>query len=371
MSLNDVTVGDVISKLEERAPASFAFDWDNVGLQVGSKKQTVKKVMVTLDVLERVVDEAIENDIDLIIAHHPLLFVKLDKIDVSTPKGRTIQKLLTHNICVYASHTNLDIAQGGVNDVMSELLEIEDAKPLIETKKDNLIKLAVYVPDTHVDRVRDAISEAGAGHIGNYSHCTYQVNGEGTFKPQAGSEPYIGNQGELEKVQEKRIETILPKSSLPQVLDAMFTAHPYEEAAYDLYPLLNEGSSEGVGRIGSLKNPVTLKKLCERVKEKYNISSLRFVGDPEQMVQRVAVLGGSGEKYYAAALNQGADVYITGDMTFHLAQEAEEDGLAVIDPGHHVEKVMMPELKKWIKSCFETDVQVMISQSNTEPFRFS
>ncbi|MFG6148496.1 Nif3-like dinuclear metal center hexameric protein [Halobacillus sp. B23F22_1] len=370
MSPNELTVGEVISKLEEKAPTGFAFDWDNVGLQVGSKKQTVKKVMVTLDVLESVVDEAIENDVDLIIAHHPLLFVKLDKIDVSTPKGRTIQKLLRHDISVYASHTNLDIAQGGVNDVMSELLDIKDVKPLIETKKDELIKLAVFVPDTHADQVRDAISDAGAGHIGDYSHCTFQVNGQGTFKPQKGSDPYIGNKGELEKVEEKRIETILPKSTLSHVIDAMRTAHPYEEAAYDLYPLLNEGSSEGVGRIGSLKNSVTLKELCDRVKEKYNISNLRFVGNPEQMVQRVAVLGGSGEKYFSAALNQGADVYITGDMTFHIAQEAEENGLNVIDPGHHVEKVMMPELKKWIKSCFETDVQVIISQSNTEPFHF-
>ncbi|WP_235001596.1 Nif3-like dinuclear metal center hexameric protein [Halobacillus sp. Marseille-P3879] len=370
MSKEEITVGRIVALLENRAPAYDAFDWDNVGLQVGSLKQNVEKVMVTLDVLENVVDEAIEEGVDLIIAHHPLLFVKVNKIDVETPKGRVVQKLLKHNISVYASHTNLDIASGGVNDVMSRLLDLQDTRPLIETNKEELLKLAVYVPHTHTEQVRNAISEAGAGHIGDYSHCTYQVNGEGTFKPLEGSDPYIGNTGELEKVEEKRIETILSKSILPQVLDAMIKAHPYEEAAYDLYPLLNDGAPKGIGRIGVLNNPLSLKELCRQIKDKYEVPQLRFVGKPEQKVQKVAVLGGSGEKYYSSALSQGADVYITGDMSFHLAQEAEENGLAVIDPGHHVEKVILPELAKWIDDDFGKDLSVIISQSHTEPFKF-
>ncbi|MCP3025657.1 Nif3-like dinuclear metal center hexameric protein [Halobacillus sp. A5] len=371
MGNKEVKVRHIISMLEKKAPSSFAFDWDNVGLQVGSKEQPVERVMVTLDVLENVVDEAIENNIDLIVAHHPLLFVKLNKIDTSTPKGRAVQKLLQHNISVYASHTNLDIAEGGVNDVMSRLLDLNDTSPLIETSKDDLIKLAVFVPGTHVESVRNAVSEAGAGHIGDYSHCTYQVKGEGTFKPLEGSTPYIGSEGRLEKVEEKRVETILPQSILPQVIEAMVNAHPYEEAAYDLYPLLNEGYVQGVGRIGNLREPIQLKDLCTLVKEKYKVPQLRFVGNPDQLVRRVAVLGGSGEKYYSDALKQGADAYITGDMSFHFAQEAEESGLAVIDPGHHVEKVILPEIKYWIESGHGKEIDVIISKSNTEPFNFA
>ncbi|MFC7060655.1 Nif3-like dinuclear metal center hexameric protein [Halobacillus seohaensis] len=366
----DVKVADLVNQLERIAPTHYAFDWDNVGLQVGSYNQSVKRVMISLDVLENVVDEAISQDVDLIIAHHPLLFVKLSQIDMDTAKGRTIQKLIQHNISVYAAHTNLDVARGGVNDVMTELLGIEETAPLVETEKENFIKLALYVPNSHSDLVRNAISEAGAGHIGDYSHCTYQVEGEGTFKPQEGTNPFIGNEGNLEKVEEKRIETILPKEKLSKVLNAMTEAHPYEEAAYDLYPLLNEGESMGIGRIGRLKNQIRLGELCELVKEKFAVPQLRYVGDDQKYVQSVALLGGSGEKYMSDALSKEADVYITGDTTFHLAQEAMENGLAIIDPGHHVEKVVCPAIKNLLEESFASDVKFIISASNTEPYRF-
>ncbi|MFC7320903.1 Nif3-like dinuclear metal center hexameric protein [Halobacillus campisalis] len=367
---NNVTASDIIKSLEEIAPKEYAFDWDNVGLQVGSLKQPVKKVMITLDVLENVVDEAIEQGADMIVAHHPLLFIKLNEINLDTPKGRAIKKLIQHNITVYASHTNLDVAEGGVNDAMAELLGIENLKPLIESNNEELVKLTVFVPESHTDYVRDAISEAGAGHIGDYSHCTYQVSGEGTFKPLEGSNPLIGSQGDLEKVKEDRLETILPKEKVDTVIHSMRKAHPYEEAAYDVFPLLNEGQKRGVGRIGDLSSEMTLHTLCELVKEKYQVPKLRFIGEPDQKVRRVALLGGSGEKYHGAALAKGADVYITGDMTFHLAQEAWENGLMVIDPGHHVEKVVNPVLKKYFDDKFSNEVKFFISASNTEPFRF-
>ncbi|UOQ42499.1 Nif3-like dinuclear metal center hexameric protein [Halobacillus salinarum] len=370
--MNQITGQTLIKEFEKWSPKSLAFDWDNVGLQVGTLHKPINKVMITLDVLENVVEEAIEKNIDLIIAHHPLLFVSLKQINLDTPKGRVIQKLIQHDITVYAAHTNLDIAEGGVNDVLAEALDLHELQPLIPTGEDDLYKLAVFVPEDHAEKVRDAVSEAGAGYIGNYSHCTFQIAGEGSFMPQEGTNPFLGKQGTLEKVKEKRIETIVPKSKLNQVIQAMQTAHPYEEAAYDLYQLENKGEKIGVGRIGVLERPMTLERLAEKVKEKYQIPALRVTGNLNKNAKKVAILGGSGEKYIHQAGQMGADVYITGDMTFHMAQDAQEMGLSVIDPGHHVEKLVCAKIKEYLENqCgFEKEVTFYLSEANTEPFTF-
>src|SRR5690625_1754828 len=187
--VNNIAVFQV---MENWAPKNLAYDWDNVGLQIGSYHKQVNKVMITLDVLESVVDEAIKKEVDLIIAHHPLFFKSVKQINYDTPIGRTIAKLIQHDITVYAAHTNLDIANGGVNDLLCEKLQLHSTKNLIHIKNEKLYKLMVYVPLSHAENVRNAISNAGAGHIGNYSHCTFQTKGQGTFKPLAGTNPYIG-----------------------------------------------------------------------------------------------------------------------------------------------------------------------------------
>ncbi|WP_281658253.1 Nif3-like dinuclear metal center hexameric protein [Halobacillus sp. Cin3] len=368
--MNKVTAREIIKTLETWAPKSFAYDWDNVGLQVGSLNKPVQNVMVTLDVVESVVDEAVEKKVDLIIAHHPLLFVKLHQINVDTPKGRIVQKLLKHDITVYAAHTNLDVAEGGVNDVMADLLDVKNHRPLIPTETEQLVKLAVFVPDSHLEAVRDAVSEAGAGFIGDYSHCTYQVSGEGTFKPQEGTNPFIGEQGRLEQVQEKRLETIVPQSKLSKVLQAMEKAHPYEEVAYDLYPLLNEGRSLGIGRVGRLDEPISLQDFADKVKERFDVPHVRVAGKMGKTVQTVALLGGSGEKYIHKAKSSGADVYVTGDMTFHMTQDAVEMGLHVIDPGHHVEKVVCVKVQQYLEERCNKDgaLNILVSEVDTEPF---
>ncbi|TGB04281.1 Nif3-like dinuclear metal center hexameric protein [Halobacillus salinus] len=367
-----LTGQEIIRAFESWSPKSLAYDWDNVGLQVGTLNKPVETVMVTLDVLENVVDEAIEKNVDLIIAHHPLLFVKLKQINFDTPKGRIVRKLIQHDITVYAAHTNLDVAKGGVNDVMAELLGLRHTKVLIPHTKDELVKLVVFVPEGNAESLRDAISEAGAGYIGNYSHCTYELSGRGTFMPREGTDPHIGEQNKLEKVDEKRIETIVPKSKLDSVLQAMHSTHPYEEVAYDLYPLINEGEILGVGRVGDLEEAMTLKELNELVKEKYQVPALRFAGDPSKKVKRVAILGGSGEDYIHQAKKSGADVYITGDMTFHITQDAEAMGLAIIDPGHYTEKVIVPKIASYIEEHCNTNHQLTVlqSDSHTEPFIF-
>lgn len=367
--MSEISHQMIFRALETWAPKSFAYDWDPVGLQVGSKTDQTKNVLVTLDVNHEVVDEAIKNNANVIIAHHPMLFKPVKSIDFNSVKGSLIRKLIRHDITVYASHTNLDIAEGGVNDLLSEAIGLKKVKPLLTTHVDSLIKLAVFTPVDHVQKVVDALSEAGAGHIGNYSHCTFQSAGTGTFKPLEGANPYIGTENKIEHVDELKIETIVPEPILDNVVRAMVEAHPYEEVAYDLYPLKNEGKKYGLGRIGSLPQTLTLKELIKEVKNKFNVKHLRFTGDLNQTVKRVAILGGSGEKYIQVAKNANADVYITGDVTFHHAQDAKDIGLALIDAGHYIEHIMKEATKRFIKDKFPT-VNVIVSTVNTDPFQF-
>lgn len=361
---------DIFQVMEKLAPNHFAYDWDNSGLQIGSYNHEVKHVMVTLDVLESVVDEAIEQDVNLIISHHPLLFQSIKQIDIDTPKGSILQKLIQHHITVYSSHTNLDIAYGGINDVLSEKIGIESTSNLIQSEQEKLYKVVIYVPVSHRRNVMDAMSDAGAGHIGNYSHCTFQTEGQGTFKPLEGTNPYIGKQDELEFVDEFKIESIVEESILNKVVNSMVEAHPYEEAAYDIYPLANKGQRYGLGRIGTLQKQMNVKDLCHHIKDVLDIPALRVTGDLDQVVKRVAVLGGSGEKYWSQAKQKGADVYITGDMTFHAAQEAWQNGIVIIDPGHYSEYVMKNAVKTYLDNELQyTDIKVIESVSNTDPFQ--
>lgn len=359
----------IFRELEAWAPKTFAYDWDNVGLQIGAISDKTEAVLVTLDVNDAVVDEAIRLGANVIVSHHPMLFKPLKTIDFNTPKGKLVRKLIKHDITVYASHTNLDIAEGGVNDLLAEKIGIENVQPMVVTHEEPLYKLAVFTPVDHVNEVVDALSEAGAGHIGNYSHCTFQAPGTGTFKPLEGANPYIGTQHKIERVEELKIETIVPETLLKKVVEAMLKAHPYEEVAYDIYPLKNEGKKFGLGRIGTLKEAVNLQQLIEMTKEALDVKHVRYVGDLDKQVKRVAVLGGSGEKYIHKAKLLGADAYITGDVTFHQAQDAKDNGLALIDAGHYIEQVMKEATKRFIEERFPS-LNVYVSNVNTDPFQF-
>ncbi|MEN2765966.1 Nif3-like dinuclear metal center hexameric protein [Ornithinibacillus xuwenensis] len=367
---------DIFKIIEKWAPKSFAYDWDNVGLQVGSYNKPVKKIMITLDVLESVVDEAIEKEVDLIVAHHPMLFKPVKQLNLDDWRGKVIRKLIQHDITVYAAHTNLDVAEGGVNDMLADLLEIKEREILVETNQDSLFKIVVYVPETQLDPVLDALSSQGAGHIGNYSHCTFQSEGTGTFKPLDGTTPFIGEKHKLEKVAEFKVETIVQASLVSEVVQVMKAAHPYEEVAYDVIPLQNEGKKYGLGRIGKLSEPVTLDEFVLKAKKSLDVQHVRVIGNLSKKVNRVAILGGSGEKYIYPALLKKADVYVTGDLTFHQAQEAMEMGISIIDAGHYIEKTMKEGTKKYleekIRDGFVSDstIEVIVSQSNTDPFQY-
>lgn len=363
----------IISLLEGFAPKKMAVEGDPIGLQVGSLNKPIKKVMIALDVLESVVDEAIEGEVDLIIAHHPLLYRPLKKIDISTSKGKVIEKLIKNDITVYAAHTNLDVTRLGVNEWLADQLQLMNTEVLSTTYEDQLVKLSVFVPRTHEEQVRLAIGNAGAGHIGNYSHCSFSSDGTGTFTPLEGTSPFIGKEGRLEKVEEVKIESIMPQSLQKAVVSAMRKAHPYEEVAFDLYPLLNKGEELGIGKIGKLPEEMNLQEFVDHVKNAFGISSLRVIKGKKSMLRKVAVVGGDGNKYIYPALHKGADVLVTGDIYYHNAHDAQEEGLTIVDAGHHIEQIMKRKLKELLEQKIDAnkyETEVVESNIITDPFTF-
>lgn len=365
------TNSDIFNLIEDLAPKRKAYDWDNVGLQIGTYQQQSKKVMITLDVMETVVDEAIENNVDLIIAHHPLLFKPLKKIDTNTPEGRIISKLIRHDITVYAAHTNLDVVKHGVNDMLADILELKEGEPLVALGNEKLYKYAVYVPNGHEQEIKEVLGNAGAGQQGDYSHCSFQTEGMGAFKPLDGAAPYIGEVGKIADVNEVKIEAIVPEPKLAHTVKQVIAAHPYEEPAFDIIELNNTGKGWGLGRIGKISVPVTLKEYVQEVKEKLNLTDVRVVGDLNKKIKKAAIVGGSGEKYIYDAKRAGADVYITGDLSFHPAQTAWQLGLAVIDAGHYIESAMKEAVRDYLQDKLKkTNVEVLVSHVETDPFQY-
>ncbi|GGD71317.1 Nif3-like dinuclear metal center hexameric protein [Paenibacillus nasutitermitis] len=365
----------VIQIMEQLAPKHLAMENDKIGLQLGTLQKEISKVLIALDVTDKVVDEAIALGAELIIAHHAIIYRPLAKLDTSTPAGKLYEKLIKHDIAVYIAHTNLDTAEGGINDWMADLVGIvrEGRASLEVVHTDKLYKLVVYVPAPHQEAVQQAIWNAGAGATGNYSCCSFSSEGTGTFLPGDHAKPFIGKQGQLEHAAEVRLETIVPQSLQRKVVQAMIKAHPYEEVAYDLFPLENTGTSYGLGRVGKLPEPIKLGGLAELVKQAFDVPAVRLVGDPDSVVRKAAVLGGSGGRYVKHALFAGADVLITGDIDYHTAHDALAAGLSIIDPGHNVEKIMKPRVADWLsaelgKRKYQTTA--IASGEDTEPFRF-
>ncbi|WP_080840512.1 Nif3-like dinuclear metal center hexameric protein [Cohnella massiliensis] len=362
----------VIQLMEKLAPKAYAVPDDRIGLQVGTLQKEVRRVLVALDVTQAVAEEAAAIGAELIIAHHALIYRPLKTLRTDTPEGALAASLLRGDIAVYVAHTNLDTAEGGMNDWMAEALELEVRGVLEEVHTDKLFKLAVFVPREHQEAVRSAMFAAGAGAIGKYSHCSFNIEGTGTFLPGEGADPFIGKQGKLEAVAETRIETVVPQSALKAVTQAMLKAHPYEEVAYDVYPMDLKGRAFGLGRVGTLARPETLDEFAERVKRAFDVPFVRTVGDGSRFVRKVAVLGGSGSRYIRHAKFAGADVLVTGDIDYHTAHDADAMGLMLIDPGHNAEKIMKPKTAEWLRQRLAEKgyaTEVFASEVNTEPFK--
>lgn len=360
-------VKEIANYLEEKIPPHLAESWDNTGLAIGDPEANVKKILLALDVTNAVIAEAIAMKADMILTHHPmLLFQKITDIRKDKPLGRRIYQLIENGISAYSAHTNLDVVQGGVNDVLAEVAGLTNVSILEETWAEELQKIVVYVPETHLDSVREAMAGAGAGNIGNYSHCSFGTVGEGTFLAKEGTDPFVGTVGELEKVPEIRLESIAPKEKMKAVLSAIQQAHPYEEVAYDIYAVEQKGKREGIGRIGELETSLSFSAFASILKEKLGLDGIRLVGDGEKEIKRVGVCGGAGVDFMALAKRKGADAYITADIKFHEAQRALEMDLAVIDATHYASEVLiLPWLEKELKMMAkEKDWELEVVCSN-------
>lgn len=363
----------VIQLMEQYAPKHYAMPNDPIGLQLGTADKRISKILIALDVTEEVVQEAIEIGAELIIAHHALMYRPLKHLRTDQHAGRLIEKLIKHDISVYIAHTNLDVADGGVNDVLSRALGLTSLAALQDMHTEKLFKLVVFIPEDHYEKVSEAVFKAGAGWIGDYSHCGFQLKGVGSFMPGEGTNPFIGQTGKLEQVDEIRFETVVPDSIKRKVVQAMLRAHPYEEVAYDLYPLDLHGRTFGIGRVGKLPQAAALQELAELAKQAFDVPAVRVVGDLHKTVQKVAVLGGSGRDYVKAAMFAGADVLITGDIDYHTAHDALAAGFAIIDAGHNIEKLVKSAVAKVLNEKLRADgyaTEAIASQIHTEPFVF-
>lgn len=370
MSLKCQTIAGMIDKL---APHKCAEEWDNVGLLIGNPQKDVSTVMVALDATKDVIKEAIEKNVDMIVTHHPIIFKPLKNIRTDSSLGEIVSLLIKKDISVYSAHTNFDAAKGGLNDILCNILGIYDEEVLQVTYKEGYKKIVVYVPVGYEEIVKTAMCNAGAGFIGNYSNCTFQMLGTGNFKPLDGTNPFIGEIGKIESAQEVRIETIAPEKLVNRIISAMLKVHPYEEVAYDIYPVETLHDEYGIGRIGYIKD-TTLKDLAIDVKAKLGLKNLRVVGDLDKTVNKVAICGGSGGSLVSVSAFKGADVLITGDIGYHNAIDAKHLGLSIIDAGHFgTEKISVNFIAEYIKDeaqKMNIDLNVIISEMQSDPFIF-
>lgn len=364
-----------IHKFEEYCPQWLAEEGDPVGLHIGTLDKPIQRVMMTLDVRPEVVQEAIEKKIDLLIAKHPPIFRPVKRLTTDNPQEKMYADLLKHEIAVYAAHTNMDIINDGLNDWFCEKLAIKVDNYLLKTHERHYKKLAVYVPIDDAEKLRIALAQAGAGKQGNYECTSFTAMGEGRFRPTEGADPAIGENGQLEKVDEAKVEVIFPEHLEKEILATMYRVHPYEEVAFDLFPINEPVESWGIGRVGELSDAMPVETFIEHVKEAFQLEGLRVVRPTfdNMMVKRIAICGGSGEKFYPHALAQKADVYITGDIYYHTAQDMQSAGLTAIDPGHYIEALckekFTEKFEEW-KLAENWAIDFFVSETDTNPFQF-
>jgi len=325
-------VSDVIKVIDRLAPFRSAYAGDPVGLQVGDPNAEVTCTVVSLDRSTGAIRRCIERGAQLLVCHHPLIFRPLSSVTANRVDGKAVLELASHGVAFVAAHTNWDCAKGGVNDELARMLGLQRVEAFGDSGPSNETKLVFFVPADNADRVIDALSVAGAGQIGNYRRCAFLSLGKGTFEPEAGANPHIGEVGKREVVEEARVEMVLPNSRLWQVVAALKEAHPYEEPAFDLIPLA-DSKPWPIGRIGLLAEPLSLTGLVRLADEALDTRSTAW-GDPARPIARVAVCGGSGADLWRAAKDAGADALVTGECPQHVALDAFDNGFAIVASGH-------------------------------------
>lgn len=329
-----LTVGGVATVLDRLWPQAWAESWDNVGLLLGARDRPVHRCLCALDADAPSIEQAAAAGAELLLAHHPLPFRPLRRVLQEDPTGAAVLLAASRGVAVYAAHTNFDAHPDGVSRALADALGLRVEALLQISGREALYKLVVFVPAGQEQALLAALAAAGAGHLGNYSHCSFVAPGTGTFLPLAGARPFVGEVGVLERQSEVRLEVLVPERVRGEVTAALRRTHPYEEPAFDYLRLENEGPARGCGMVGTLPRRMPLASLARLCARRLGAPTTRFVGEPARPVYRVAVCGGAGMGFADAARRAGADVLVTADIRYHEAREAEAGGLALVDPGH-------------------------------------
>jgi dinuclear metal center YbgI/SA1388 family protein len=363
-----MTIADIINELERFAPPALQESYDNSGLQAGDRNTECSGALLSLDCTEEVIDEAIREKCNLVISHHPLIFSPLKRLTGSNPVERTLIKAIRNNVALYACHTNLDNVQNGVNKKIAEKLGLTNLS-ILSPKKGHLRKLAVFVPATHLEKVRDAVFKAGAGNIGNYDSCSFDLEGSGTFRGGEGTKPFLGKSGELSREKETRLETIFPSYLENRVIDALIKAHPYEEVAYDIYALQNSHQQTGSGMTGVLEKELSEEEFLALVKTAFGARALRHTPLRGRPVSKVAVCGGSGRFLLQDAIRSGAQAFVTADFKYHDFFDADGK-IVVVDTGHFESEQFTPDIfYEIINGKFPT-FAIRLSKTRTNPVNY-
>jgi len=370
MKRSAIMVRDVWQALDEHFPFGHREDWDNVGILVGDPNAPVRTVAIALTATSAVLKDLKRRRADLLVTHHPVTFSPLKSIRPDNSASVAAYELLRAGIAAISAHTNVDAAPRGVSYVMAHRLGLGDIRPLMPgVPSSDSCRIVVFVPETHAEAVIDAVDSAGGARIGGYLRCSFRSGGTGSFMGKAGTSPYAGSAGREERVEETRIETVAPGSLVPRILDAVRREHPYEEPVIDVIPLRSGALGGGIGAIGEFAAPISLDDAFETVRRRLLPEWIKAAGPRGKTVRRVAVVGGSGGEFLGAARGAGADLFVTGDVKYHQAIDAEAIGISVADIGHASgEKWILPEFRRILLRRFGTDIAVRII-GEKEPLR--
>jgi dinuclear metal center YbgI/SA1388 family protein len=359
---------ELCSFLESEIPLAFQESYDNSGLQVGNPEMAINAALLAVDVTEEVIAEALKYSCNLVISHHPLIFGNLKRITGNTQAERIVYSCIKNDIAVYSAHTNLDITHSGVSRKMAEKLGLENIVVLVPLEK-KLIKLVTYIPESHLDKVRNAIFDAGAGSVGNYDRCGFTVDGTGSFRGNEQTNPFVGKSGEMTFEKEVRFETVFYSHLKEKMIRTLIENHPYEEVAYDLYSLENRNIDAGLGCTGEFPSPLMEEEFLHKVSEVFNSGGIRHSQKSGRKINKVALCGGSGASLISNAISSKSDAYITADIKYHSYFEAENK-LLLVDTGHYEsEKFAVEILKDLIIKKFPK-FALRFSETNTNPINY-
>lgn len=361
-------ISQIIQFIEKFAPPAYQESYDNCGLIIGNNNWGCTGVLCTLDATEAVIEEAKSKNCNLVVAHHPIVFSGLKKLNGKNYVERAVISAIKNDIAIYAIHTNLDNVQNGVNATIAEKLGLKNCNILLP-KQNLLCKLYLFVPPTHATQVRDAIFNAGAGHIANYSECSFNTQGTGTFKGNETTNPFSGTPGTRSEEAEVKIEVILPVYLQQYVVGKMIAAHPYEEVAYDIIPLSNRYQQVGSGLIGELNEEMNEGALLDLLKRQFNLSVIKHTPLLQKPVKKIAVCGGAGSFLIKNAIAAEADVYISSDIKYHEFFDAE-DKIVVADIGHWESEQFTIDLLMQLVKTNSPTFAVLKSEINTNPVQY-